>query len=102
MLTDLAYDRKQLEQFCHKWRIAQLALFGSVLRNDFGEDSDVDVLVTLNPDATLDLFDWITMREELRALFGRPVDLVEKSGLRNPYRREEILSTSKTIYALPG
>ena len=102
MLTDLAYDQAELEQFCQEWHVAELALFGSVLRDNFRDDSDVDILVTLRPDATLDLFDWITMREELRAIFGRPVDLVEKSGLRNPYRREEILSTSKTIYAHPG
>ncbi|MEX2015568.1 MAG: nucleotidyltransferase domain-containing protein [Candidatus Hydrogenedentales bacterium] len=99
MLSDLSYDRSTLANFCKKWRVAELALFGSVLRDDFRDDSDVDVLVTLGPDAVLDLFDWMDMRDELQTILGRPVDMVEKSGLRNPYRREEILTTSKTIYA---
>ncbi len=85
--------------FCRKWHIAELSFFGSVLRDDFGPDSDIDVLVSLAPTAECDLFDWMEMRRELEALFGRPVDLVEKSTLRNPYRRKAILAGSKVIYA---
>jgi predicted nucleotidyltransferase len=74
-------------------------VFGSVLREDFGPDSDVDVLVSFQPDSTWDLLDLVDMRDELTALFGRDVDLVEEEGLRNPFRRSNILSTRQVIYA---
>jgi predicted nucleotidyltransferase len=74
-------------------------VFGSVLREDFGTDSDVDVLVSFQPDSTWDLLDLVDMRDELKALFGRNVDLVEEEGLRNPFRRSSILSTRQVIYA---
>ncbi len=72
---------------------------GSVLRADFREDSDVDVLVTFEPDAQWSLFDLTTMQQELAEAFGRPVDLVEEAALRNPYRREAILRAKQTLYA---
>ncbi len=79
--------------------LAALALFGSVLREDFGPQSDIDVLVELAPDHGLSGFDWVHMIDELRAIFGRNVDLVSKRGLRNPFRRHEILSTRNVIHA---
>ena len=85
--------------FCRKWKVTEFALFGSVLRDDFGPDSDIDVLVDLDPNHGLDLFDWVDMIDELRALFGREVDLVSKSGLRNPFRRHQILTTREVIHA---
>jgi uncharacterized protein len=88
----------EVEAFCHKWKVAELSLFGSVLRDDFSPDSDVDVLVSFAPDATWSLFDWIDMIDELKAIFEREVDLVSKKGLRNPFRRHEILKTSEVIY----
>jgi hypothetical protein len=94
---DIPGDR--ITEFCRKWKIAELALFGSVLRDDFRPDSDVDVLVSLSGDAHWDLFDWVDMIEELKVIFGREVDLVEKSGLRNPFRRHAILSSKEVIYA---
>ena len=92
-------DREQIAAFCRKWRIAEFALFGSVLRDDFCSDSDVDVLVRLQPDHGLDLFDWADMREELTLMLGRPVDLVDLEGLRNPFRRHAILTNKQVIYA---
>jgi uncharacterized protein len=89
----------KIEEFCRKWHITEFALFGSVLREDMGPDSDVDVLVTFADDAQLNLYDWQDMEDELREIFGRDVDLVAKSGLRNPFRRHEILRTQKVIYA---
>jgi len=74
-------------------------LFGSVLREDFRPESDVDVLVSFDPDIPWSLFDWIDMIEELQEIFGREVDLVEKSGLRNPFRRREILDNRQVVYA---
>jgi predicted nucleotidyltransferase len=91
--------RGRIAEFCRKWKVAEFSLFGSVLRDDFGPDSDVDVLVSFDPAATWDLFDLVTMRDELMAMFGRAVDLVEKEGLRNPFRQRGILSTREVIYA---
>jgi uncharacterized protein len=95
----ITVPRKKIEEFCRRWKIAEFALFGSVLREDFGPDSDVDVLVSFAKDADWDLFDWVNMIEELRGIFGREVDLVEKTSLRNPFRRHYILNTQKVIYA---
>jgi len=91
--------RSEIEAFCRKWKIRELSLFGSVLREDFRPDSDIDVLVSFEPDAPWDLFHLVEMRDELIALFGRDVDLVEKEGLRNPFRRRSILDTREAIYA---
>jgi predicted nucleotidyltransferase len=93
----LPLDR--IEAFCRKWRIEELALFGSVLREDFSSESDVDVLVTFSPDAGLSLLDFVEMKEELQEILHRKVDLVSKGGLRNPFRRHEILSTRQVVYA---
>ena len=92
-------DYQRIAEFCRKWRISEFALFGSVLRDDFGPDSDVDVLVRLQPDHGLGLFDWVDMIEELKRMFGRKVDLVERQGLRNPFRRHSILTSKQVIYA---
>jgi predicted nucleotidyltransferase len=89
----------KIENFCRRWKIIELALFGSILREDFGPDSDVDVLVTFAEDSDLSLYDLVDMQEELRVIFGRDVDLVLKSGLRNPFRRHEILRTQQVTYA---
>ncbi len=90
---------KEIAAFCSKWKVRELALFGSVLREDFSSRSDVDVLVALDGDAPWSLFDWIDMLDELKEIFGRKVDLVEESGLRNPFRRRHILAEREVIYA---
>ena len=95
----LNVPQDEIDSFCQRWRVAELAVFGSVLREDFRPDSDVDVLVSFGPDARWSLFDFVTMQDELEALFGRPVDLVEKEGLRNPFRRHAILSSQEVLYA---
>lgn len=92
-------DHDRIAAFCRKWRVTEFALFGSVLRNDFGPASDVDVLVELAPGHGLNLFDWVEMIDELKTIFGREVDLVSKRGLRNPFRRHEILNTREVIHA---
>jgi predicted nucleotidyltransferase len=88
-----------LVAFCHRWKIRELALFGSVLRDDFGPASDVDVLVSFDEDAPWSLWDLTTMQDDLSSLFGRRVDLVEREGLRNPFRRDRILKTRRVVYA---
>lgn len=95
----LTLPRKKIAEFCKRWSITEFSVFGSVLRDDFRPDSDVDVLVSIDPKAHIGLFELADMKIELQDMFKRPVDLVEKEGLRNPYRRREILRTAKVIYA---
>ena len=90
--------RKGIDEFCHRWKVTELSLFGSVIRDDFQINSDVDVLVEFPEDIPYSLFDLVTMQEELQALFRREVDLVEKGALRNPFRRRAILNNRKIIY----
>jgi predicted nucleotidyltransferase len=95
----LEVSKEVLKDFCHKWKIEELAVFGSVLRSDFRTDSDVDVLATFSGDADWSIFDLSRMNEELSNLVGRKVDVIEKTGLRNPFRRREIMSNRRIIYA---
>jgi predicted nucleotidyltransferase len=95
----LGVEPEHIETFCRKWRIHELSLFGSALREDFRPDSDVDLLVVFEPHDGWDLWDIIDMEFELRQLFGRKVDLVEKRALKNPFRRFEILTTRQVLYA---
>jgi len=102
MAYQVEVDRKRLAAFCRHWKLAELALFGSALRDDFGPDSDLDLLVRFAPEARIGLLEHVAMEEELSALFGRKVDLVsrravERSG--NPIRRRAILSRAEPIYA---
>ena len=99
MSVQLSYAPEKIEELCQRWKVKELALFGSVLRDDFGPDSDVDVLVTFAENAGWSLLDFVRMADELAELFGREVDLVEKKGLRNPFRRRAILSSAEVIYA---
>jgi predicted nucleotidyltransferase len=91
-----------IADFCRRWHVDELALFGSVTRPDFRPDSDVDVLVTFSHDAHPTLLDLAAMERELESVFGRPVDLLERRGveqMRNPYLRREILATAEVIHA---
>lgn len=88
-----------LESLCRRYHVQELALFGSVLSSDFNTQSDIDVLVTFAPNSPLDLFDLSEMRRDLEHFFGRPVDLIEKSALKNPFRKKHILQTMEVIYA---
>jgi hypothetical protein len=98
MGSRIPISQTQLIDFCSKWKVKELSIFGSALREDFREDSDIDVLVETLPDSQLG-WDWLDMQNELAAILGRNVDLVFKDGLRNPYRREEILRTRQVLYA---
>ena len=69
-LTNLTFSEGTLAKFCQRWKIVELALFGSLLRDDFRPDSDVDVLVKFAPDARWTLLDFVTMQDELSLLFG--------------------------------
>ena len=89
----------EVRGFCRKWLVRELSLFRSVLRDDFRQDSAVDVLVSFQPGHQWSLFDVLDMEDEFAAMLNRPVDLVVKEGLRNPFRRYEILATREVIYA---
>ncbi len=90
--------KTKIAAFCQRWKVVGFALFGSVLRPDFTPESDVDVLVTFAPGAEISLFDLAQMQIELEALFKRPVDILEKEALRNPYRKREIFSSAQMVY----
>lgn len=95
----LGVTPEQISALCNRWRITEFALFGSILREDFRPDSDIDVLVTFAPNDGWSLFDLMNLQRELEAIVGRPVDLLEKRDLKNPFRRSEILRTHQVIYA---
>lgn len=95
----IAVPKRKIAAFCRRWKVVELGLFGSALRDDFNASSDVDILVTFASGAQVSLFDLAQMQFELGKLFGRPVDVLEKDALRNPFRKREILKTAKVIYA---
>jgi predicted nucleotidyltransferase len=98
----VTFDPNRLRQFCQQTGIARLELFGSALRNDFRDDSDVDLLATLREDAHPTLLDWVQMQEKLSEVFGRSVDLVSRRAIehsRNRFRKDSILSSATLIYA---
>jgi len=98
-MVQITLPRKKISEFCRRWNVVEFSLFGSALRADFKSQSDIDVLVTFAPKSEIGLFEIAQMQIELEGVFKRPVDLVEKASLRNPYRRREILQTAKVIYA---
>ncbi len=104
MKTALEIDKEKIAAFCQRWRIQELDLFGSVLRDDFGPESDVDFLVVYAPGAKITLFDEARMQEELGVLCGRPVDLVSRRAVEespNWIRRKAILESAEPFYVAP-
>jgi predicted nucleotidyltransferase len=91
--------KAKIEAFCLRWKIKEFALFGSVLREDFRPDSDIDVLVSFAPDGGITFDNRVEMLDELAGIFGREVDMVEKNAIRNPFRRHDILTTKEVVYA---
>jgi predicted nucleotidyltransferase len=99
MKLSISLDEEKIKDFCRRWKISEFSLFGSVLREDFRPDSDVDVLVTFEPGGGITFDNRVQMLDELEGIFGREIDLVEKDMIRNPFRRHEILKTKEVIYA---
>ena len=90
-----------LAEFCRRWKITELAIFGSALRDDFGPQSDFDLLVTFAPDADWSLFDHARMEQQLKAFVNRELDLVSRRAVErsaNWIRRRSILETARVIY----
>jgi uncharacterized protein len=97
--TEIPMDA--IAAFCDRWQIIEFALFGSVLRDDFRADSDIDILVEFSADAHPTFFDLSAMETELEQIFQRDVDLVTRKGItasRNYLRRKAILSSAQIIY----
>jgi len=100
---NIEIPREKIAEFCQGWKITEFALFGSVLRDDFRPDSDIDVLVKFAPDAKWTLLDHVDMQDELVAIFGRKVDLVSRRGIersRNSIRKKAILESAEVVYAV--
>ena len=102
MHPDILIPQEEVAVFCQRWKIVELALFGSVLRDDFGPESDVDILIRFDPEAKHGLLDIARMRQELSRMLGREVDLIERTVIersRNYIRRKSILQTVEVVYA---
>ncbi len=98
-LANLEVSEERVAAFSKKWKVEELSLFGSALREDFGPESDVDVLVSLLPGEEMTLESYLDMRDELSAMFGgREVDLMQKRLVKNPYQRQAILESREILY----
>ena len=100
--TKFELPQKEISAFCKRWMITEFAIFGSALGDEFHKDSDVDVLVSFAPDATITLFDMVQMQNELEEIFGREVDLISKRGVeqsRNYLRKKSILESAQVVHA---
>src|SRR5260370_26272869 len=98
MRTEIPIPTERLDEFCHRWKIAELRGFGSALREDFRPDSDLDLQVSFAPDADWSLLDHVTMEEELTGIVGLKVDLVSQRAIQhrsNWIRRNAILQSAK-------
>ena len=99
---DLPMDK--IIEFCHRWQICEFSLFGSVLRDDFRPDSDIDILVDFCPEAKRGLRETLQMQEELESLFTRKVDFIPRAAIvrsENWLRRNNILKSVKTVFPIP-
>jgi uncharacterized protein len=99
MSVKIEVPKEKIDSFCRKWKIKELAIFGSALTDNFRPDSDVDVLVVFDEGAKWSLFDYMQAEDELKEILRRNVDLVEKKAIRNPFRRHHILNHCEVIYA---
>jgi predicted nucleotidyltransferase len=93
---------KKIAAFCKRWKVDELALFGSAVRDDFSPQSDIDLLVSFAPHSDWSLFDHLKMKLELKELFGREVDLITRRSLeqsRNALLRSEILNSARVVYS---
>ncbi|QQE63579.1 hypothetical protein GFS31_02460 [Leptolyngbya sp. BL0902] len=102
MALKISLPQKSIHELCQRWQITELSAFGSVLRDDFHPNSDIDLLVTFSPTSDWGLLEHIEIQQELESILGRKVDLISKRAIersQNWIRRQEILSTAQKIYA---
>jgi len=98
MIPCIKEKRNALLDLCRRYRVRELALFGSALRADFDEESDLDFLVEFDPDARVGFVTLLNLQRELAHLFNRDVDLVPKAGLK-PLLRQQVLAEAEVLYA---
>jgi len=101
MNPQVTFDQNHIADFCQRWKVTELALFGSILLQDFGPDSDVDVLISFDPTADWNLWNLVEMKSELEEIFERQVDLVTRRAIErseNRIRRDAILQSAVTVY----
>jgi len=96
----IAVPMEEIADYCCRNGIKRLRVFGSVLRDDFTPESDVDLLVAFQPDAGIDLFDFVRIKQELGDLLGREVDLVSEKGI-SKYIRDEVMAEAEVLYVAP-
>jgi len=99
---NLGVEMERIADFCRRWKISSLSIFGSAVRGELQPDSDIDLLVTFRSDADWTMFDHFTMEDELTRLLGREVDLISVRAVEenpNPITRREILDSARQIYA---
>lgn len=100
MSSRLPIPQGKIAAFCGKHGIRKLSLFGSVLRDDFGPDSDVDVVVEFRADVRFGLFELVDMEDELSQIVGRKADIHEFQGLQ-PWMQKEVAGSSELVYESP-
>lgn len=101
-VNSINIQKEKLSEICKRYKIIELALFGSALREDFTNKSDIDILVEFMPDSGITLFNIVDLKDEFEKLFGRDVDIVPKNAVkksRNYLRKNAILKNYKVIYA---
>ena len=98
MSPQIGYDSQELAALCRRWQVRKLALFGSVMRDDFRPDSDVDVALSFAPESHWSLGDVVDLQEDLQRFFGRDVDVVELEAITNPISRKIILGSMQLVY----
>ena len=102
LASRISLSIKAIKAFCDRWQVDEFALFGSVLRDDFGPESDIDILIRFKTERTPGLFGIVEMERELGDMSGRRVDLVTRAaieGSRNYIRRKAILESAQVVYA---
>jgi hypothetical protein len=96
--ANITIQERKIREFCRHYQVRRLALFGSVLRDDFRSDSDIDILVVFEPSARITFITLGRMKRELSEMFERPVDLIPQEGLK-PSIRDAVLSSAQEVYA---
>jgi predicted nucleotidyltransferase len=100
--VQLPIPEREIAAFCKRWKVTELSLFGSAVRDDFSTESDVDALISFSSQSEWGLFDHIQMKQELNTIFGRNVDLITRRALEqshNELLRAEILESTQVIYS---
>ena len=95
----ILFDFNQIKKICDQYKIQELSIFGSSLREDFNKNSDIDILVSFKKEAEISLFDIIDIENKISSILDRKIDLIEKESLKNPIRKKNILNTIEVIYA---